>query len=209
MTVIEQKLSIPRSTLSGWFKNLTLTDEQAQRLERNRRDGLTKARVRAAEMHRAKKALRLLDARKAAIETLNRIELSEDVLDLAFAMLYFGEGAKNNTTSLANSNPTILKFMLKVLEKNYGITPDLVRCDLHLRMDQDGEKLKEFWSGALGVPLECFKFVAYDKRSVGKATYEGYNGVCVVSCGNIAIQRKLMYLYNLFCEKVAVMSMGD
>ena len=98
--------------------------------------------------------------------------------------------------------------MLIVLRRNYGIAPSMVRCDLHLRMDQDANELKEYWSNELEVPIDRFKYVAFDKRSEGKPTHDHYKGVCVIACGNIAIQRKLIYLYNLFCEKVAAMDVG-
>lgn len=208
MTVIERKLGIPRSTLSGWFRAIPLSAEQTDILAKNKKDGWARARIRAVEVHRAGKALRLLEAKRAAIKTLEKIELSDEVLDLAFAMLYFGEGAKTNITSLASSDPTVLKFVVAVLRRNYAITPDMMRCDLHLRMDQDGQRAKEYWSKQLNIPIERFKYVAYDKRSEGKPTFDHYKGVCVLSCGNIAIQRKLVYLYNLFCERVSALDMG-
>lgn len=208
MTVIEKRLGIARSTLSGWFKDVKITEEQRLRLMQGRRDGWAKARARAAESHRAQKSLRLLEANKKATEVINRIELTEDVLDLAFAMLYFGEGAKSNSTSLASSDPKILKFVMTVLKRNYNVSADMVRCDLHLRMDQNPDKLKKYWSKELGIPPDRFRYVAFDKRSEGKETYAHYKGVCVLYCGSIAIQRKLIYLYNLFCEKVAMLDTG-
>jgi hypothetical protein len=129
-------------------------------------------------------------------------------LDLAFAMLYFGEGAKTGSTSLASSDPVILKFVLAVLNRNYAVTNDMVRCDLHLRMDQDANKLKSYWPKQLHIPLERFGYVAFDKRSAGKATYDHYKGVCVIYCGSITIQRKLIYLYTLFCDNVAALGVG-
>lgn len=208
MTVIERRLGIPRSTLSGWFKEVILTEEQRTKLMKSGKDGWAKARIHAVETHRNQKASRLLKAKQEAVYVLDKIELTDEVLDLAFAMLYLGEGAKNNTTSLASSDPVILKFVLVVLKRNYGITPDMIRCELHLRMDQDANILKAYWSGQLGVPLERFGYVAFDKRSKGKPTYAHYKGVCVLACGNIAIQRKLIYLYNLFCERVATLDVG-
>ncbi len=205
MTVIERELGIPRSTLSGWFKTVSISEEQRLKLMKNKRDGWAKARVNANKALKEKKALRLLRAKQEALVTLDKIKLTDEVLDLAFAMLYLGEGAKNRTTSLASSDPVILKFVLVVLRRNYGITPDMIRCELHLRMDQDADTLKAYWASELGVPLDRFGYVAFDKRSQGKPTYDHYKGVCVLACGNIAIQRKLIYLYNLFCEKVATL----
>jgi hypothetical protein len=208
MTVIERRLGIPRSTLSGWFRTVEITEEQRLQLMKNSYDGWAKARVKAIESHRTQKALRLLAARKEAVKTLSKIELTDEVLDLAFAMLYLGEGTKNGTTSLASSDPMILRFVLAVLRKNYALDASKVSCELHLRMDQDSDELKLYWSKELGVPPSRFKYVAFDKRSAGKPTYDHYKGVCVLQCRNIAIQRKLIYLYNLFCEKVEEMSMG-
>lgn len=208
MTVIESKLGIPRSTLSGWFKPIVLSEAQRTNLMKNKQDGWLKARKQAVIAHKAAKEARLLKAKDAAQETLDKIEINDAILDLAFAMLYFGEGAKNGTTSLASSDPVILRFVLTVLKRNYYVTSAMIRCDLHLRMDQDAVKLRRYWAEELGVPIERFKYVAYDKRSTGKATYSHYKGVCVISVGDVAIQRKLMYLYTLFCEKIAKLDMG-
>lgn len=208
MVTIEKKLGIPRSTLSGWFRTIVLTEGQRTRLMKNSQDGWKKAREKALEWHRAQKSLRLLEAETEASKTLDELVLSPALLDIALAMLYMGEGAKKDLTSLANSDPKILRFFLAVLRQNYGIENHSIRCDLHLRMDQDAVALKEYWAKELDVPLEQFKYVAFDKRSSGRPTYDHYKGVCVISCGHVAIQRKLVYLYNLFCERVAKMDMG-
>lgn len=208
MTVIERKLGIARSTLSGWFKDVHLTEEQRTRLMKNSQDGWKKARERAVESHRAQKALRLLEAKTKAAETLNKLVISDELLDLAFAMLYYGEGAKSGTTSIASSDPKILRFVLYVLQRNYAVTSHMIRCDLHLRMDQDADTLKRFWANELRIPFEQFKYVAFDKRSEGRPTYDHYKGVCVITCHQVAIQRKIMYLYTLFCEKIERLSAG-
>ena len=208
ITLIERRLGIPRSTLSGWFRSVELSEEQRLKLVKNSQDGWQKAREKAVEWHRAQKNLRLLLAKQEAQEVLDKIEINDGILDLAFAMLYFGEGSKSGGTSLASSDPKILRFVLAVLKHNYKVGSEMVRCDLHLRMDQNAGELKQYWAKELNLPLNRFKYVAFDKRSNGKPTYDHYKGVCVISCGQIAIQRKLMYLYNLFCEKVSTLEMG-
>ncbi len=208
MTVIERKLGIPRSTLSGWLKDIELTEEQRTSLMRNSSDGWQRARKHAAQTHKEQKALRLLKAKQEALETLDNIPLTQATFDLAFAMLYLGEGSKNGTTSLASSDPKILNFVLSVLQRNYGIGRDMVKCELHLRADQDSQAMKEYWSEELQVPIGRFRKSYFDQRSAGRPTYEHYKGVCVLYCGSIAIQRKLVYLYTLFCEKIAELDGG-
>lgn len=208
MTVIEKRYGIPRSTLSGWFKNIHLTEAQRTRLMRNRQDGWKKAREKAVLAHNATKEKRIQAAKEEATVTLKALEITPELLDIALAMLYFGEGAKKNTTSIANSNPLVLRFVLSVFYKNYGIKPEDIRCDLHLRYDQDGEALKAYWAQQLSLPLSQFKHIAYDKRTEGKPSYDHYKGVCVVTCHKIAIQRKLVSLYNQFCTRVSKEILG-
>jgi hypothetical protein len=203
MTAIERQYGIPRSTLSGWFKDIQLSESQRTALMKGKQDGWKKAREKAVLAHNSMKAQRINDAAEEASITLSKLEISSEVLDIAFAMLYFGEGAKKNLTSIGNSNPLVLRFVLAVLYKNYKLTPADIRCDLHLRADQDGESMKRYWSEQLNLPVEQFRYIAYDKRTAGKATYEHYKGVCVIACGQIAIQRKLISLYNQFCTKVS------
>lgn len=200
---INKTLGIPLSTLSGWLKDIELTRDQKLKLQQLSSEGLTRARFKANEWHRNQKALRIHKAEKDADAVLANLELSSEVLDLAFAMLYMGEGAKRNTSSIASSDAMILKFVLAILRKNYGLSNSSVKCELHLRADQDPSELKKHWSKTLNIPLENFRYCAIDKRTEGRKTYDTYKGVCVIYCGDIAIQRKLIYLYTKFCDKVS------
>lgn len=208
MTVIERRLGIPRSTLSGWFRSTPLTAEQQAQLELNRQDGWKKARASAVLAHRRMKQERLETAQRDAQMTLDQLVLSPQVMELALAMLYFGEGAKTNVTSLGNSDPVVLRFFITCLHRLYGIEPSSLRCDLHLRADQNEDEMRQYWSEALHLPLSAFGYVVKDKRTVGRATYGTYKGVCIVYGKNIAIQRKLIMLYTLFCKKVESMDTG-
>ncbi len=208
MTTIEQKYGIPRSTLSGWFKDINLSEKQRTRLMKNRQDGWKKAREKAVLTHAAMKAARIKAAEESASATVSRLELTPEILDITLAMLYFGEGAKRNATSIGNSNPLVLRFVLAVLYKNYSLQASDIRCDLHLRADQNGEAMKQYWAKQLSLPLSQFRYITYDKRTLGKPTYDHYKGVCVITCNKIAIQRKLISLYNQFCTKVSEEILG-
>lgn len=200
---IEEELGIPRSTLSGWFKDVVMDDSHKARLQKNKEEAWAKARVNSAIWHRAQKAARVAEAEAEAQKVMDRLVIDDDLLDIAFAMLYLGEGAKNGTTSLASSDPKILNFVLVALERVYKVPRDIIKCELHLRMDQEKLDIQKYWSKQLNIPIENFKYTAFDKRSLGKPTYDHYKGVCVLQCGNIAIQRKLISLYGLFCDKIS------
>ncbi len=199
---IEEILSVPRSNLSHWLRTIKLTNEQKLRLAQNYGNGLIKARARSVEVRQAQKAERIKVAEEEANSTLSKIKIDGGIVELALAMLYMGEGSKNHTTSMGSSNPLVLKFFIKVLIERYKVDLPKIRCDLHLRSDQDAEEMKTYWSKELSLPMSNFRSTIFDLRTSGRKTYLNYRGVCLVNCGNVAIQRKLVSLYNQFCQKV-------
>ncbi len=200
---IETSLGIPRSTLSGWFKNIKLNTSQYKILENKHKKALIKARKGAVVWHNQQKLYRLKSAENEADITLSKINTNQEIIELGLAFLYLGEGFKKSPrTGMGNSDPLILKFFLKIMLSIYKIEMGKIRFDLHIRADQNPDKLKRYWAKELKAPLDRFKSVSIDKRTIGKTTYKNYKGVCVITCGNVAIQRKLVYIGNKFCKKI-------
>ena len=208
---IERQLGIPRSTLSGWLRNIQLTQKQKEKLLQDAKKGLIKARKGAVLWHNIQKKKRLKEAENLAIETIRGIDITDKkMLELALAILYMGEGTKRKLeTAMGSSDPLILKFFLAILKALYGFDLKKVRCQLNLRADQNPEKMKRFWSKELKVPLNNFGYINIDNRTVGSKTYPHYKGVCYVICGNVAIQRKLIYLSEIFCKKIVKKYLGS
>ena len=208
---IEYRLGVPRSTLSGWLRDIKLSQEQKEKLIRDRRRALIKARKKAVLWHNAQKEKRLKLAKKQALETVKSINVADkNVLELALAILYMGEGTKKKLeTSIGNSDPLILKFFLVTLKRLYNIDSKKIRCQLNLRADQNPEKMKRFWSKELNIPINNFGYINLDKRTIGSKTYPYYKGVCRISCGNVAIQRKLLHISKMFCERTIQKYLGN
>lgn len=200
---IERHLKIPKSTLSGWLKPLKLSARAKKIIYKNWKQRLVKTRRLAIAWHNLQKLNRLKHAESEALNVVRKIDIKNPVLlDLALAVLYLGEGFKIENTGMGNSDPMILKFFIAVLRKNYNIPTEKFRCELHLRADQDPDKTKWWWSKELKIPLGNFTATSIDKRTVGSVTYPTYKGVCIVRCGSVAIQRKLLYISKMFCQKV-------
>ena len=108
---VEKKLGIPRSTLSGWFKNIILTDTQLKILEAQHQKGMIKGRKKAVLWHNQQKENHLSKAKTQALDTLSHINFKDvHITELALSMLYIGEGSRDNLTSIGNTNPLILKI---------------------------------------------------------------------------------------------------
>ena len=201
---VETILGIPRSTLSGWFKNVELTHRQQRALDTKYAQALVTARIKASAWHRAQKILRDRAAETSALNLIQSIDLKDKkYLEVALAFLYLGEGAKGkHGLSLGNSNPDVINFFIKAAEILYGIPRKNMRCSLHLRADQDPDKEIDYWARELGLSKINFTKPFVDARTVGRPTYETYHGVCAVRCANVATQRKLMYIASEFCKKI-------
>ncbi|MBI2019755.1 hypothetical protein HYS95_03780 [Candidatus Daviesbacteria bacterium] len=166
---VERILKIPKSTLSGWFKDVKLNHKQQEKLKTNFLKALIKARRKAVKWHNKQKESRLIIAKSEAEEILSKLNLEDNsIIELALSMLYMGEGAKNGRTAIGNSNPLILKFFINALKKIYGLDITKIKCELHLRADQNPETMKKFWSKELNIPLSSFASVSHDKRTTGR-----------------------------------------
>ena len=207
---IERHLGIPRSTLSGWLRDVELSKKQKEKLTQNWKKALVKARKKAVLWHNAQKEKRLKSAKEQALKTVGAIDINDKkIIELALAILYIGEGTKSKVeTAMGSSDPLILKFFLATLKAIYNLDLKKVKCQLNLRADQNPEKMKRFWSKELSIPIDNFGYVNRDKRTVGSKTYPHYKGVCYIACGNVAIQRKLIYLSEIFCKKVIEKYLG-
>jgi hypothetical protein len=205
---IHYSLGVPISTLSGWLKEIEMSNELRLQLQRNKELAWQRAHLKAADWHRTQKALRTLDAKREAQNTLENLKITDETLDLALAVLLFGGGTRSEKSPISSSSPSTLRFILIVLLENYGVRPESISYDLSLRSDQDAQSSKKYWSKELAVPLEKFRSVTIDKRTAGKPTNNQYKGVCIINFSSVAIQRKLRYLYTLFCERIADIDLG-
>jgi hypothetical protein len=191
---IENKLGIPRSTLSGWFKDIKLSKKQKEKLSNNWKNGLTNARKKAVLWHKKQKDDRRQKINGEVKNFISGIEINKKIGELIMATFYLAEGGKQeNNFALANSNSEILKGIINLLRCLYKIDESKFRCALHLRKDQNESKSKEFWSKTLNIPESQFTKTQFDKRTT-KKTYEHYKGVCVLIYYDMALQRRILFL---------------
>ena len=92
----------------------------------------------------------------------------ERELMIAGVMLYWAEGWKKDSTSVAfsNSDPEMIKLFLKFLREICNVYENRIRLPLHFYEDQDEKGLKVFWSKVTDIPLERFS-KSYMHKSKG------------------------------------------
>lgn len=174
--MIKAELGISKGTLSGWLKDLPLSDKRISELQSNSQIRIEKSR----NTKQMKK-----DARRKDVynKVASDIENSKDPEFVAGFYLYWGEGTKTAEYSIAitNTDPAIIKRFVTWL-RNFGILSNDLRIKLHIYTDQDEKELKKFWSKVTGIP-ETNYYKSYSKLSSSKSkTYKGMfaYGTCSV-----------------------------
>lgn len=195
---IEQELGVARSTLSGWLSKIILPTETREIIYQRKKNHLARIRLQAAQAHKNANQKQ----RDCILEEIEHVfqntVFSSVHLESLLAMLYLGEGFKmRSSIGLGNANPHILQLYVRLLRLVYTIDVSKFRCNLHLRMDQEEEKEKEFWSQTLNIPRVQFGKTQYDPRTRGRKTREHYHGVCAVYYYDARIEKRLTALQSI------------
>src|SRR3989344_8494120 len=171
---------IPKSTLSEWFKNISLSKKQQKKIENNVYNNIKRARKKALITNKNKRRL-YLESIAHRIKHLKVLTFNKNVAKIIIAMLYLGEGSKTQRGSLmfGNSDPKIIALFLRLLRYCYDIDENKFRCTLQCRADQNIGALERFWSKTTDIPLNQFYKARVDQRTVGKKSKKlDYKGVC-------------------------------
>lgn len=199
---IEEKIHVPRATLSGWLQGIPLSKQAKLKILVRKRKNLSRAREKAVAFHITKNQNERESILKERQGVMNKIHWTKDIKEILLGVLYLGEGSKARCfIGLGNSNSHIMKMFVSLLRDIYTIDENKFRVYLYLRADQNEEKEKKFWSKTLNISLTQFRKVQFDKRTLGKKTWIGYHGVCVVNYYDAKIEKRLTAVQDLVLKK--------
>ncbi|UMX47801.1 MAG: hypothetical protein L7H18_05175 [Candidatus Nealsonbacteria bacterium DGGOD1a] len=187
-------VKIPKSTLSGWCKDIPLPSGYGKKLTAYKLFTLQKARKFAViAIH--KKIERKIERYREINRHLPDVIKSADTAKIALAMLYLGEGGKNVRHCLyfGNSDPLTIGLFLSLLRRVYKLDEKKFRCTVQCRADQNIQKLEHFWANITKIPLNQFYEARIDPRTVDKPSKKlEYKGVCRIDYFSADIVRELL-----------------
>src|SRR3989344_4304026 len=205
---ISQLLKVPKSTLSGWFADLELSEEATKRLEnrvhsaslrgliaRNKNQTIL-AETRAKEMRaEGKKLIRGISKR--------------DLLIIGTA-LYWAEGYKrqvvikgktrtSHRVSLTNSDPDLVCIFLQFLKEIFKIPDEKITIWIRYFEHQDPVYLLDFWQKKCNISCSNFK-KTLQTVSISSQRKKSYNslpfGVAQISVNSTNLYHKIMGLIS-------------
>jgi transcriptional regulator with XRE-family HTH domain len=162
MNEIIRKTGYSKSSVSGWTNNIILTKKQ--------RDGLSQKGRSIESIERRRKSRLFNESKKRQVFTDKAkgdfSDLSERDLKIIGSMIYWGEGGKTNRNMarLSNSDPVIIKVMMRYFREICGVPNSKFRASVHTFAYADIDETMNYWARVSGIPRDQF-YKAYIKQS--------------------------------------------
>ncbi len=173
---IAQTVSVAKSTVSEWVRDIILTVEQLEVLRGARLKGGELGRIKGAFIQKQRRTDLIEGLKQSGIEQLSHLTTKECLV--AGLALYWGEGNRksNRGISFCNSDPRMIKFLIRWLIDCFGVGRDEMRCRVGINIihNRRDEIIKKHWSEVTGIPLEQFRNTSF-KKVKNKKVYENFN----------------------------------
>ncbi|MDD4893915.1 MAG: hypothetical protein PHW54_01195 [Candidatus Omnitrophica bacterium] len=189
------KIRIPKNTLSGWVKDIKLSEKQKERIRQKIISSGAIGRPLAVKTNREKME-KWKERIKARVKHFGKYALNNpETGKLICGLLYLCEGAKypaSRFLHFGNSESGIIYFFINLLRKSYSIDENKLRFSISYRYDQNYEDLKNYWSNLIGVPKSKCLNSKPDTRTKGKPTQKkDYKGICRIIYYDTSLQFEL------------------
>ena len=157
---IIEALKVPKSTACSWLKGVKLPASLKKQILERSREKWRKNIIAYNKVYgkiRSQKAAEIREGyAREAYEEIKKI--SEGELKLIGASLFWAEGNKKNRNALcfSNSDPAIIKVMMKFFRNICRIPDEKIKPKTHIYPGIDYPKTLEFWSKTTGLSQNSF-----------------------------------------------------
>lgn len=172
---IAKLLKVSKDSVSIWCRDINLSNEQVTHLLERKRNKLRLGQINGAMSNKNKRLKKIEFYKIEGSRYFKKVPDKE--FFIAGLALYIGEGSKKDGwVSINNSDPRVMKFMLRWLYKFFSVSAD--GCSLSIiinEINRDREKIvRRYWSTYLKVPLTQFRGTTFIK-SAQKKVYDNYD----------------------------------
>ncbi|MEK7664859.1 MAG: helix-turn-helix domain-containing protein [Patescibacteria group bacterium] len=171
---IAKILEVSKSSVSIWCADIKLTQKQVEKLHKNMVKGSYHGRMIGAKMQHAIRMKRVKNAEESSIKEIGK--LSKRDLLIAIAALYWGEGSKKKREFfLINSDPEMIKFLMKVFRKLFKVKKDrfTLAVGINVIHKNRDEEIKGYWSKITKIPKDQFRKTIFIKAK-NKKNYKNF-----------------------------------
>ncbi|MFA5744981.1 MAG: hypothetical protein WC887_02090 [Candidatus Paceibacterota bacterium] len=179
---IRKEISVSKSTLSLWLRDVVLSDKARERLDsRMRSEGSKKLiTLNKLQTHKAEQRAKLMQSQgKKSLPALDKKDLA-----LVGAVLYWAEGYKRlkikngkermgHTISFVNSDAEMITVFVHFLREILGIPAEKIRLSMRLYAHINEDEARTYWIRVTSLPHKNFFKTTYlvSGASKGKRPY--------------------------------------
>lgn len=149
---IKREVNVSKSTLSLWLKNVPLTDKQKNRLY-TKQISILERGPQSQKERRTREVVKIISDAEKEI----KVPIADEAYKLFGVALYWAEGDKAKRFAITNSDPALILFIVKWLNKVLKVSPRELSASLNLYPQQNENDIKNFWSRLTGIPLKNFE----------------------------------------------------
>lgn len=194
---IVQETDLSKGSVSVWVRDIVLTQKQRKQISLRGRsvESVERRRISRLTNEQAKRQL-IIDK---AGEDFKSISLEQ--LKLIGIILYLGEGGKTRKgmARLSNSDPAVIKIMMRFFREICHVPENKFRCHIHTFSHADVEKTEKYWASITGVSRNQF-FKTYVKPS--SASLQKRNTLPFGTCDVNVLDTKLFLTIIGWIEKI-------
>ncbi len=167
---IANKISVSKSTVSYWCRDITLSPKQIEHIEKQHKKACVGALLTVAERRRIERIIQTKKSRERGMADVGKIS-KRDLFMIGLA-LYWGEGYKkgNEEFGFTNSDPKMIEVAIKWLEDIYNVKKDylILRVSINQTHEKRGSCVVEYWSKITRVPITQFTKTSFIKTKSKK-----------------------------------------
>jgi hypothetical protein len=201
---IAKKLKVSKGSASIWCRDIELTSQQIEKLQKRMLVGSYKGRLKGARTQLQRRLKKIALLQKEGARLLG--SLSRRDLFLIGTGLYWGEGSKQRRARITNSDPEVIKFAINWFRSIWKIPKDYFTLQVlinkvHRRRVSEVEK---YWSYITGIPKSQFTKTTLIKAKNRKfyKNFKTHYGTLIISIRRGGdLQYKIMGLISNIIKK--------
>lgn len=191
---IQRIVPVPKSTLSGWCRDIALNERQALRLFKNKLRGSARGRIIGAKRQQAKRLKQIADMLSDGKKEVGSLSVRDRFI--AGVSLYSAEGTKRDKACcFSNSDPLLIRFMANWFREFCNVSEKKLRGAIWIHDDLDWKKATVYWSNLVNIPTTQFHkpYIARNKTRSAKIRKNIHqHGVFSIRFSDAKTHRKIM-----------------
>ena len=194
---ILREVKVPKSTLAYWIKDIPLDNQQIAFLKSRGIDRQKRGRFSTSIALRARRVYREKSAYDDAEKEFEQ-NRGEPFFMSGISLYWAHGGKKSGYFQFVSSDPQMLVFIIKWVEKYLFIQKTDMKLRLFVHEPNKGSNIEDFWAKNLFVRKDLFKITRIRGRGIHNDP--NYKGSCMLVITNILILRKVLAWQNQFIK---------